>query len=467
MARKHLLDGLMEWTRREEWRDRFEEVLDDHVLPTCDETGLEPDEIVSTLGEDYFMRTVWACAFEDMLTRTFEDGSNIVDDYLAHRGSKETASVRAYIAALRDSAMSLYEVSDVVLDKSFRARDLVRGGEPVLISERLATRFLKQWDRFAGRVLQVEGRTQISGALLPYEHQSSEDIIDGFRRLGKLSRKDKQALAKTIGEEFDAAVIARLSETERLRASSPTFTNIWLLDAIDQAERDLPDLRNFDGDELVMCTVCYPLAAGTTEDDIRTVLDSCADLRPRTVTQWNWVGKNTKTSAARAQSSEALTVETTLDDGALSLGHLELDGRTLVLSVNSRQRAERGCAMLSAMLGERLGQPSVETKTVEQMLASRDAHAPQELDLSEEEHRAIIHQTMDRHYRETLDEPVPALGNKSPRAAVKTKSGRAKVVDWLKMMENRTAKAGESNPAMASYSFDWIWVELGVAELRR
>jgi hypothetical protein len=35
------------------------------------------------------------------------------------------------------------------------------------------------------------------------------------------------------------------------------------------------------------------------------------------------------------------------------------------------------------------------------------------------------------------------------------------------MMENRTAKAGESNPAMASYSFDWIWTELGVAELRQ
>src|SRR5207237_780977 len=65
----------------------------------------------------------------------------------------------------------------------------------------------------------------------------------------------------------------------------------------------------------------------------------------------------------------------------------------------------------------------------------------------------------------TLDQPVPALGNKSPRAAVKTASGRAKVADWLKMMENRTARAGESNSAMASYSFDWMWTELGSAEL--
>ena len=69
MARKHLLEGLMNWTMREPWRDRFDAVLEDHVLPTCDETGLEADEIVSTLGEDLFMSTVWACAFEDLLTR--------------------------------------------------------------------------------------------------------------------------------------------------------------------------------------------------------------------------------------------------------------------------------------------------------------------------------------------------------------------------------------------------------------
>ena len=114
MAGKHLLQGLMKWLTREQWRDRFAAVLEDHVLPTCDETGLDADDIVSTLGEGLYMSTVWACAFEDMLTREFDDGSNIVDDYLKRRGWKETAPVRAYLAALRDSVVSLYEVSDVV-----------------------------------------------------------------------------------------------------------------------------------------------------------------------------------------------------------------------------------------------------------------------------------------------------------------------------------------------------------------
>ena len=441
MARKHLLEGLMKWTTREPWRDRFEAVLEDHVLPACDETGVEADEIVSTLGEDLFMSTVWACAFEDMLTREFDDGSNIVDDYLKRRGWKETAPVRTYMAALRNSVVSLYEVSDVVLDKSFRARDLLRGGEPVLINERSATRTLKQWDRIAARVVQVGQQTQISGGVLPYKYQTSEDFVEAFRGLEKLTTKEKKELAETIGEDFDETVITGLSETEKLRATSSMFTTFWLLDTIDRAGQPaIPDLYNAEGDRLLGCTVRYPLAAGTADDDIRAVLDSCADLRPATATLWNWVGreKRAATSTARGRPPKSLTLETKFDDGVLSLGNLELEDRTLVLSVNSLERSEQGRELLSAMLGERVGQPSVETSTVEQLLASRDADAPRPVDLSEEEQRAIVHDYLDRHYRDTLDQPVPSLGNKSPRTAVKTASGRAKVADWLKMMENRT-----------------------------
>jgi hypothetical protein len=470
MARKHLLQGLMDWTAREPWCDRFDAALEDHLLPTCDETGLEFDDIVSTLGDDLFMSSVWACAFEDLLTREFEDGSNIVDDYLERRGGKETASVRAYIRALRNSVVSLYEVSDVVLDKSFRARDLVRGGEPVLISERSATRTLKQWDRLAGRVIQVGQQMQISGAVLPYEYETSEDLVKGLRSIGKLTQKEKRQLAKEIGEDFDAAVITNLSATERLRALGPVFTTYWLIDAIDQAEApEMPDLRNTDGDEILQCTVSYPLADGTADDDVRAALDSCADLRPASATQWNWVRpeKHAAASATRARPPKSLTIETTRDSGALVLGSVELDGRALVLSVNSLERSKRGIELLFTILGERVGKPSVVTETVEQILASHHADARQQIDLSEQERCAIIHETMDRHYRDTLDQPVPALGNKSPRAAVKTASGRAKVADWLKMMENRTARAGESNDTMATYSFDWMWRELGIAELRR
>ena len=68
------------------------------MLPACDETDLGVDDVIAILGEDFFMSTVWASAFEDLLTREFEDGVNIVDDYLKRGGSKESAAARAYVS---------------------------------------------------------------------------------------------------------------------------------------------------------------------------------------------------------------------------------------------------------------------------------------------------------------------------------------------------------------------------------
>src|SRR5205814_1569508 len=115
-----------------------------------------------------------------------------------------------------------------------------------------------------------------------------------------------------------------------------------------------------------------------------------ADLRPATATNWNWIRreKRAAASAAGAGPSKSLTIETTSGDGALVLGSVKLDGRALVLSVNSRERSERGSELLSSMLGERIGQPSVVTETVAQILASPDTDAPRPVDLSEEEQRA-------------------------------------------------------------------------------
>ncbi len=63
------LQGLMKWLSRDEWRDLFAEVFDRHLLPACERTGVDVDQVISILGQDWFMTTVWGCAFEDFLTR--------------------------------------------------------------------------------------------------------------------------------------------------------------------------------------------------------------------------------------------------------------------------------------------------------------------------------------------------------------------------------------------------------------
>jgi len=185
---------------------------------------------------------------------------------------------------------------------------------------------------------------------------------------------------------------------------------------------------------------------------------------------WNWVSLGKPAAASRdadEQSQDSLTFETWHEDGALVLGNVDLEDRALVLAVNSGKRSDIGRALLSEILGGRVGQPSVKTESVEQIMASRDAAMPHQLDIPEEDRCAIIHEYLDRHYRDVLDQPIPILGGETPRAAVRTDSGRIKVADWLKTMENRTAKSADPDSALANYSFGWLWTELGINELRR
>ena len=219
------LDGLLKWLAREQWNSEFEEIFDRHLMPACDKARVDADEIVSILGQDYFMTTVWGCVFEDFLTRETEDGTNIVDDYLKRRGWKESASAKIYMRALRNSVISLYEVSKIVPDTSFLARDLVRGGEPVLISERSATQSLKQWDRIAARVLPLGSQNVISGAVLPFTFEASQTLLTILRSTAKRAFKERHKLANLVGGDFKRSAAFRCHVGYRTPPSRRTGCN--------------------------------------------------------------------------------------------------------------------------------------------------------------------------------------------------------------------------------------------------
>ena len=111
---------------------------------------------------------------------------------------------------------------------------------------------------------------------------------------------------------------------------------------------------------------------------------------------------------------------------AIVLGAIELTANAVRLSVNSEARAARGRTLLEPVLTGLVRAPLIERQTVEQMMASpRDRSSAQDaLRLPPNEERRIIHQGLTDHYRRTLDEPIPSLGNQSPRKAAKTRKGR-------------------------------------------
>ena len=124
--------------------------------------------------------------------------------------------------------------------------------------------------------------------------------------------------------------------------------------------------------------------------------------------------------------------------------------------------------MLAPVLEGLVGAPLTERQDMAQAMADRpaDGTSAASSGFPPEEERHIIHASLESHYRKQLDEPIPMLGDITPRQAAKTAKGREKLVAWLKRLENHMAKHEPSGP-MADYDVAWLWEELGVSDLRR
>ena len=446
MGERNDISGLLSFIGRETiWRDRMQDVVAEHLMPALKEFEIDQDRLADLLGEQW-SGVLWGCGFEDFLGQNYEDG-NIVDLYLKRRGWKETALNRAYFTALRDVPVSLYEVSDVQPGTSMVLRDLLSDMALVTVKEKSATRTLKQWDRIAVRVVPERDHYVISGALLPFRAEAVEFLFTGLRDALKLKKRDALRLTQ-----------------DQLLGCAPIFTSAWLFIEIDRAlTPSEPQFTNSDGDDVLFHDLCYPLASGVTQKELAERLDRVKGFVPEGPKFWNWLA----TRKGRGGKASGGLMLATQMEGATVLGSLELTGKTLLVNVNSAERAAQVEALISAAAGDLLRSPLTTIRTVDQMRADQRRDGPSEEadEIPPEIARQIMRDHLDKHYRETLDAQIPALGGKSPRQAVRTAAGRDKVIDWLKMLENRSS--GHVDGAIAEYDFGWMWAELGLMELRK
>lgn len=457
MAADHL-NGLIRYLGQDNWKECFEEVLGEHLGPALEAADITFEELGDILGPDVAM-TLWGCAFEDFLGQDWDEGRNFVEVYLKRRGWKEGPRNSAYMRALKDSVMSLYEVSDIVPGQSLMAQDLLRGGKPVLVREGTATRTLRPWDRIAARLVPQDGHTTLAGGLLAYSQDACEDLAGHLYDV--LRRKRGKA-------EFPKV------RTEVLRDLAPMFTLTWLFRTLENMveQSALPVLFNGDGENLVFHDICFPLVRGVTQKTVAEVLEKLPGLRSEGRSFWNWLrvpGQNKGVSSRSShQDAQAQFLSSEMDDGSIVLGTLELKGRQLRLEVNSRSRAEQGQAMLKEALGDLVGAPLTQIMTAQQAMDERgrgEGGKTPDVQIPPEEEARILAEVLERHYRKTLDDVVPVLGNMTPRQAVRTAAGRRAVAAWLKQIESTTAALGRAE-VTSSFNFDWMWDELGIAGLR-
>ncbi|MGB5305378.1 MAG: hypothetical protein WBO57_03980, partial [Gammaproteobacteria bacterium] len=459
--------NLMNWASRPEWSDEQASVFNAHLAPICDRVGISQEELVQELEEHGYGGMLFGMMFEDFISRRLPpDDRNIIDDYLERRGWRENIPGRRYLQNLRDSVLSLYEVIDVSPGHHCDLRDMVRDGETIRVHEHMGTQNLVKWDRIAARVLNTNGKYIFSGGILPFPREASQSLL---RVLSDSKKQFKKAFSRAVGKEAIARISSDNLDEQFLQDACPAFTSIWVVHALERLHEPLPEIINRDGEALVFTETRFPFLAEQLEE-IAHRLDDAPDweqVNPDEPT-WIWLPEP---GAVTDKPQGGIAVDT-LRDGQHSIsGTLELKPGVLMLTTNSMERAQRGQDVLETLLHGLVGPALSKLQTPEQLMAENERNqqgggSQESTDPIDPEIEAeILQNSMDQHYRQCLDEPIPALDNKTPRQCTRSKKGREKVMEWLKHLENnelhRAARQGH-----APYDSRWMWDELKLAKYR-
>ena len=274
----------------------------------------------------------------------------------------------------------------------------------------------------------------------------------------------KQRATAPVTREMAREVMVRTSIFARI------LSQLWMFDAVMQARAPAPELRNTDDEAIILCEVRFPLKAD--EARVAAVLSGIEEFEREEDGDrcWRWLAPGSPLDrAARHRRGRTVVESPESAIGTTSLGYAETRKETLVLSANSRERAERGRELLASRLGSLVGPALIAQQSSEQALEEHAGLAQDESAIPPEEAMQVIHsylddhyrRTLDDHYRRTLDDPLPMLDGETLREAAATRKGRARVIDWLKQLEN-TEHRRATQQGHSPYDTAWLWRELGL-----
>ena len=443
--------NLVEWSARAEWAAPHFEVLAAHLEPFAEILlDASAEDIAELLGGAFHMLEMFIV--EDFFTARFgEDGErNVIDDYLERRGWCETATARLYLEALRDSTASLYEVTGIDPGRGLTVRDMLLGGGAVTVEEKLGSEWAAPWDRIAARVVEVEGKRYFTGAMLHFDHELARLARSGFDEFFPRVERDMRREARGRGAKLPPRSVLREIMMRGLPCAQ-MLSEYWLGNVMLRAGAPPPGLNDTGGEPMVLCEVRFPVAGDAAK--VAASLDGTGDFeREEGEPRWRWVAPGSplhRTGKAAPEPGREI--------GATPLGYAELGAAALTLSVNSRERAERGRDLLASALGGLVGPPLISYRNPERALEEPAVPTAEAVE--------TMHAWLDDHYRRTLDGPLPMLDGETPRAAAATKKGRERATEWLKQVENgehrRAARLGRD-----PYDTSWLWRELGIRSPR-
>ncbi len=358
-----------------------------------------------------------------------------LDLLLGPGGPLLTPQQRGYLEELGRSRLRPYEVLESRPGEGLLLRDLLdEAGGPVWVTERRGSRQLVQWDVIGARALRCADEIVLSGAIYPVADHERLDLVTAIRK----------AAAGT-----DAT-------GSRLRRAQPeghivglTIVDFWL----HRLTAPPPEIQLRD--------------AGTREP-LMLVTDHYEVL------DWDRL--------AQALESQP-DVEGDQREGWTRFQTLEGDRRRSLLAVNIGRRrnriepfartlrlADEGRVWLEGLAGAAIRHVSRDVVDPRSILQGKGRLRARESRgfswrFTPAEATEAAQAVHDRAYHGWADQPVPALGDRTPREAVKDAEGRERVIALLKLYESaehRRARQERREPA----DLRFLWEQVGLERPR-
>lgn len=452
--------NIMRWLEQPEFQEKHAMVFDEHTAPVCRHLDLSPEELNREIIEHGLDGMLFGIMFEDFLSRPLlPDNNNIVDDYLKRRGWRESVHGRRYLQQLAQSTLSLYEIVEVSPGHHCDVRDIVRGGETIRVLEKMGTQNLVKWDRIAARILKSNGKHIFTGGILPFPREAAQRLLTVLTGARKRFNKEHERLT----DKKTRALASVNPDDEFLQNACPAFTTIWLIHTLEGLQAPLPEMVNYEGEALEFTETRFPFLAEQLEE-IALKLDTAAEWERDNPDEHTWIWFPTQ-QKTKNKAKSGISIQSFHNGQHPISGTLELSPGVLKLTTNSRKRAQHGQDELETLLHGLIGPALSTIQTPEQLIAENETQRQDNEDIDPEDTidpeiaAEIMGDYLDQYYRETLDEPIPVLGDKTPRQCASRKKDRAKVIEWLKHLENnelrRAARQGGK-----PYDSRWMWEEL-------
>jgi hypothetical protein len=354
-----------------------------------------------------------------------DDGSDtptIAESYLERYAKRVSEMERRLIALIADQPFSFHEVIACAPGKGYRLKDLLLE-HTVDVIEHSGSQLCQPGDILFGRVIQYDhvGLLMGCGSILmpPAAKPSIMQLLRLMRgHKARLGARDVHAWERDIRQLY-FAMEARLHRP--------------------------PDLRNTEGDPLSLHELYFEIDSpryaferlkelAWPVEDAELLHDAALDAKGQVrAIEFPWL---------QSGNAQVAAFEHTV------LGHICIEGRDLVASVNSHNRAKRLRAEIERRLTHHVRYKATDMPSMS--LIQRASHrTPRRQDEDamtggnvSPEVQQHVEQMLDTHLRNWVHLSIPALGDRTPLEAVKEGDGREMVRALLDDMERREQDLG-------------------------